>query len=180
MGRLGCGRSFVLVLRSGGGVSGAGRAYLFKPVRRAGVHRDHCGHLRKLFADHRIVPNRRRRLSRREQIALAHRWRGVWRGVAGRLCADHRLERFEWRGRHLQHVAGTLFALQNQLFGWDGGFSDAAKLARSEGIHCAVGAGVFCIRGHLYFWNHLGADDAFRRFTANHAWRDFRRAGHLH
>jgi hypothetical protein len=39
--------------------------------RGGGFSAHHRGHLRELFADHRTVPVRRRRLSRREQIVVA-------------------------------------------------------------------------------------------------------------
>ncbi len=52
----------IVMLRSRISFSGAGRAYLPKPVCGGGGDPDDCRHLCELFADHRTLSDGRRRL----------------------------------------------------------------------------------------------------------------------
>ena len=115
MGRAGRRRAVLLVLRSGGDIQGAGGQHPPEPVRRDGVRHHDRRDLRELFANHRALPLRRRRLSCRKQAPVPDGGGRLGQRSPRRLRAHGHDFRREWRRCPVQPFPRILAALEAPL-----------------------------------------------------------------
>ena len=134
MGRPGGRRSVVIGVRPRRSIPRARRAHPSRPVHGAGDRSDGVHHLARVQPGDRAVPDRRRRLPRRDQPDRSARGPRVRRRADRRLRADHRDLGRQRRRCAVQPAAARRGAVQAWHGTGAGRVAAGAEPARHEGI----------------------------------------------
>ena len=175
VGRPRCGRPVVVGLRPRRSLQGARRTHALRslPRDRDGRHRLH--HLAGLQPDHRAVPDRGRRLSRRHVADRTVRGPHGRRRADRRLRADDRDLDRERNRRDVQPAAGRLAGRQALRRTVPRGRADHPQPARHARVDQDPAADLPRLRGHARHPHHLRHPQPRERTAepgARHAERD--------